>query len=67
MFATGAGANARRWIGITVASGMLASTCIAVLFVPAFFVVLQRFSERAARRQLPNAGPNRAIAAHADD
>jgi HAE1 family hydrophobic/amphiphilic exporter-1 len=46
VFATGAGANARRSIGITVASGMLASTCIAVLFVPSFFVVLQRLSER---------------------
>jgi hydrophobic/amphiphilic exporter-1 (mainly G- bacteria), HAE1 family len=46
VFATGAGANARKSIGITVASGMLASTCIAVLFVPSFFVVLQRLSER---------------------
>jgi HAE1 family hydrophobic/amphiphilic exporter-1 len=51
VFATGAGANSRRSIGITVASGMLASTCIAVLFVPAFFVVLQRFSEWQARRR----------------
>jgi HAE1 family hydrophobic/amphiphilic exporter-1 len=67
VFATGAGANARRSICITVASGMLASTCIAVLFVPAFFVVLQRFSERAARRQMPQADPNRAGAAEADD
>jgi hydrophobic/amphiphilic exporter-1 (mainly G- bacteria), HAE1 family len=56
VFATGAGANSRRSIGITVASGMLASTCIAVLFVPAFFVVLQRFSEwRAGRRNAPKA------------
>jgi HAE1 family hydrophobic/amphiphilic exporter-1 len=46
VFATGAGANARRSLGITVASGMLASTCIAVVFVPSFFVVLQRLSER---------------------
>jgi HAE1 family hydrophobic/amphiphilic exporter-1 len=46
VFATGAGANARKSIGITVVSGMLASTCIAILFVPAFFVVLQRLSER---------------------
>jgi HAE1 family hydrophobic/amphiphilic exporter-1 len=53
MFATGAGANARRSIGITVASGMLASTCIAVLFVPAFFVVLQRLSERRAPAAQP--------------
>jgi HAE1 family hydrophobic/amphiphilic exporter-1 len=48
--ATGAGASARKSIGITVFSGMIASTCLAVLFVPAFFVVVQRFEEwRAAR------------------
>jgi len=41
VMASGAGANARRSLGIAVASGMLASTCIAVLLVPAFFVVLQ--------------------------
>jgi hydrophobic/amphiphilic exporter-1 (mainly G- bacteria), HAE1 family len=46
VFATGAGAAARISIGITVFSGMLASTCIAILFVPALFVVLQRWSER---------------------
>jgi HAE1 family hydrophobic/amphiphilic exporter-1 len=62
VFATGAGANGRRSIGITVASGMLASTCIAVLFVPAFFVVLQRLSERRAGRLTPQAGPSRAKA-----
>ena len=42
VLASGAGASARRSLGIAVASGMLASTCIAVLFVPAFFVVLQK-------------------------
>ena len=46
VFASGAGANSRKSIGIAVASGMLASTCIAVVFVPAFYVVLQRFNER---------------------
>jgi HAE1 family hydrophobic/amphiphilic exporter-1 len=45
VFASGAGANARKSIGITVVSGMLASTCIAIIFVPSFFVVLQRLSE----------------------
>ncbi|MGH7082028.1 MAG: efflux RND transporter permease subunit, partial [Acetobacteraceae bacterium] len=45
VLATGAGAAARKSIGITVASGMLASTCLAVLFVPSFFVLLQRFEE----------------------
>src|SRR5262245_59244289 len=44
--ATGAGANARRSLGISVFSGMLASTCLAVLFVPSFFAVLQRLDER---------------------
>jgi HAE1 family hydrophobic/amphiphilic exporter-1 len=50
VFATGAGAAARRSIGITVFSGMIASTCLAVLFVPSFFVVLQRWSERRHSR-----------------
>jgi HAE1 family hydrophobic/amphiphilic exporter-1 len=50
VFASGAGANARRSIGITVVSGMLASTCIAVLFVPSLFVVLQRLSERRSSK-----------------
>ncbi len=45
VFATGAGANARRSIGIAVSSGMLASTCLAVVFVPAFYVMLQTWQE----------------------
>ncbi len=51
VFATGAGANARRSIGITVCSGMLASTCLAVVFVPVFYVLLQTWQER---RKLSN-------------
>jgi len=45
VFATGAGASARKSIGIAVASGMLASTILGVIFVPAFYVVLQRLEE----------------------
>jgi HAE1 family hydrophobic/amphiphilic exporter-1 len=45
ILATGAGANSRKSIGITVFSGMAASTCLAVLFVPSFYIVLQRFDE----------------------
>ncbi|MFZ2106331.1 MAG: efflux RND transporter permease subunit, partial [Roseiarcus sp.] len=65
--ATGAGAAARRSIGIAVFSGMIASTCLAVLFVPSFYVVLQRFEERRrrggateerARRAQGNAAPS---------
>lgn len=56
VLATGAGANARKSIGITVSSGMLASTCLAVLFVPAFFVVVQRFENwRKQRKQAASA------------
>jgi HAE1 family hydrophobic/amphiphilic exporter-1 len=50
VLATGAGANARRSLGISVFSGMIASTCLAVLFVPSFFAVLQRFDERRKRK-----------------
>jgi HAE1 family hydrophobic/amphiphilic exporter-1 len=68
VLATGAGANARKSIGITVFSGMLASTCLAVLFVPTFFVVVQRFEnwlkerkrktpEPAMAPAVPRAGP----------
>jgi HAE1 family hydrophobic/amphiphilic exporter-1 len=51
VLATGAGANARKSIGITVFSGMLASTCLAVLFVPTFFVVVQRWENWRASRK----------------
>jgi HAE1 family hydrophobic/amphiphilic exporter-1 len=59
VLATGAGANARKSIGITVFSGMIASTCLAVLFVPVFFVMAQRVVEwRVPRRRQPVAtGP----------
>ncbi|MFO1452709.1 MAG: efflux RND transporter permease subunit [Opitutaceae bacterium] len=41
LVAEGAGASARKSLGLTVASGMLASTGLAVLLVPPLFVVLQ--------------------------
>ena len=53
VLATGAGANARKSIGISVSTGMLASTCLAVVFVPCFFVVVQRFEEWLIRRKSP--------------
>ena len=54
MFATGAGASARASIGIAVFTGMIASTCLAILFVPSFFVIVQRFEEwRHSRKKKP--------------
>jgi HAE1 family hydrophobic/amphiphilic exporter-1 len=43
--ATGAGAAGQRALGTAVFGGMLASTLLAVFFVPAFFVVFQSLSE----------------------
>jgi HAE1 family hydrophobic/amphiphilic exporter-1 len=57
VLATGAGASARKSIGISVFTGMLASTCLAVLFVPSFFVMLQRFEEWRKARKRPAAVP----------
>jgi hydrophobic/amphiphilic exporter-1 (mainly G- bacteria), HAE1 family len=48
--ATGAGAGARRSIGLPVFSGMIASTCLVVVFVPSFYVVMQHLQERWTRR-----------------
>jgi multidrug efflux pump len=42
MVATGAGAGARRAMGTGVVGGMLASTFIATIFVPLFFVLMSR-------------------------
>ncbi|WP_347252126.1 efflux RND transporter permease subunit [Legionella sp.] len=55
VFATGAGANARHSIGIAVCSGMIASTCLAVVFVPAFYVLLQTWQERRRERKVQTA------------
>ena len=60
VIATGAGANARKSIGITVFSGMIASTCLAVLFVPAFFVVVQNFENWRKAKKGKAAGPQAA-------
>ena len=50
VFASGAGANARRSIGLAVSSGMLASTCLAVVFVPTFYVILQTWQEKRRKK-----------------
>ena len=54
VLASGAGASARTSIGITVFTGMIASTCLAVLFVPPFFVVAQHFEEWSKARKSPS-------------
>ena len=57
VIATGAGAGARRSIGIAVFSGMIASTCLVVVFVPSFYVVMQRIEGWRAARKHPRVQP----------
>jgi len=40
-----------------VFTGMIASTCLAVLFVPSLFVVIQRFEEWLKERKRPKQAP----------
>jgi HAE1 family hydrophobic/amphiphilic exporter-1 len=47
--AVGAGAASQQAIGTVVFGGMLASTLLAIPFVPVFYVVLERMSERLRR------------------
>jgi HAE1 family hydrophobic/amphiphilic exporter-1 len=66
VLATGAGAEARRSIGIAVFSGMIASTCLVVVFVPSFYVVMQRLEEwrtrgRAKAKPAPAEAPDAAL------
>jgi len=49
--ASGAGAASRRAMGTAVIGGMLASTFVAILFVPVYFVLMQRLSERLRKRK----------------
>ena len=51
IFAHGAGAASRQALGTAVFGGMLTSTLLAVLFVPAFYVVTQRITEWRERRK----------------
>ncbi len=50
-FATAAGAGAMRAIGICTMSGMLASTLVGIVFVPALYALFQRLRERFSRGQ----------------
>jgi multidrug efflux pump len=51
VIATGAGAGARRSIGITVFGGMIAATVVGLLFIPVLYVLAVKTA--AARRLLP--------------
>jgi hydrophobe/amphiphile efflux-1 (HAE1) family protein len=62
VIATGAGAGARRALGTTVFSGMLAATILAVFIVPVLYVVVNKI---AARRRAPSGVAADQIPVHA--
>src|SRR5690606_6432123 len=49
--ATGAGSAAQNAIGIGVLGGMLSATLLGIFFVPSFFVVVKRLSNREKREK----------------
>jgi HAE1 family hydrophobic/amphiphilic exporter-1 len=51
MVATGAGAASQQAIGTVVFGGMVASTLLAIPFVPVFYVALERAAERLWKRR----------------
>lgn len=52
VIASGAGAASRQALGTAVFGGMLSATVLLVLFVPVFYVVIQRASEKLRARWL---------------
>ncbi len=50
LFATGAGAASQQAIGTVVFGGMLASTLLAIPFVPVFYVITQKLRGAAMAR-----------------
>jgi len=55
--ATGAGAASQRAIGTVVFGGMLSSTLLAIPFVPVFYVLLERLSDRFTKKPTAPAAP----------
>jgi len=61
--ALGAGAGARQALGTAVVFGMLVATLVGVFFIPLFYVLVQRVSERQWPFKRPDAAALSALAA----
>lgn len=64
LVASGAGAEARKVMGMTVFSGMLIATIIGVLVVPAMFVIVHRMAHRKTSQPVDD---NTAVTASSED
>jgi multidrug efflux pump len=51
VIATGAGANARHSIGTGIMGGMIGEATLAMLYVPLFFYIFDRLSERSSKKK----------------
>ncbi|HXR91821.1 MAG TPA: efflux RND transporter permease subunit, partial [Steroidobacteraceae bacterium] len=60
MLATGAGAEIRHALGVTVFAGMLGVTFFGLLLTPVFYVLIRRLTER---RTAPESQPSSGTAA----
>ena len=58
--ALGAGAGGREALGTAVVFGMLVATLVGIFFIPVFYVLLQRVSERQWPFKQPGAAPSQA-------
>jgi HAE1 family hydrophobic/amphiphilic exporter-1 len=64
MVASGAGAASQQAIGTVVFGGMLASTLLAIPFVPVFYVLLERLHDRRRGRKAAPPPPDVSSPAH---
>jgi Cu/Ag efflux pump CusA len=60
VFASGAGAEVRHVMGVTVFFGMLGVTFFGLFFTPVFYVAIRKLVER--RRQRDEAAPRKEAA-----
>jgi multidrug efflux pump len=54
ILATGAGAEVRHALGVTVFAGMLGVTCFGLLLTPVFYVLIRRASHHSAAGESPS-------------
>ncbi len=54
LFASGPGSAARRDIGTGVFFGMLVAITVGIVFVPFFFVAINKLTNRSSKKQLEN-------------
>ena len=57
LVASGAGAEARKVMGMTVFCGMLVATVVGVLVVPGLYVIVERYISRKAPAEAPSTPP----------